>query len=218
MIFFCADLRMQARHEAYRQTTREAVARFLEEKQATIAKETDTCEKKNCECTKSQRNSTCDEPCGCQICLQPAGCCQKDELKRFIISQAEAHPEVEFYQQMLVKYVEADIDRSKREGRQQDMEASVCLFAPHVVPIVLETLPVLRVLTEREFSMQGVISLISTVLGSSSSAKDEVPNCAKSAARGLWPTRRAEEVSKEKVCTSSCCMDTTPRCAETMGF
>jgi hypothetical protein len=190
---------MQEQHEAYRRATASRVAQFRAEKQATVIQETDACEKKNCECTQNQ-------PCACKMCLEPTGCCLKDSLRQFVISQAEAHPEAEFYQKMLAKYIEADIERSEREGKQRDVEASVCVFAPHVIPIVMEALPMLRTLAEREFSMQSVTSLISTVLGSPSSAKDKQPNDARSASSVSQPT-----FGKEKVCTSSCC-------AETMGF
>ncbi len=202
MLFFFLQIvffRMQVRIGANLRGTRDIVAQFLESKQGKLAFENVISQKKKCECSQSE--DTQDIPCQCNVDLKRAECCQKDSLRQFVLKQVETYPEVDFYQKMLLKYIEVDIDQIKREAEQRNLEANVCLFAPHVMPVLYELLPMLGTFAERELSMQGIGSLISNVMKAHySSTKDEMPQSAQSSTCASLSGK-----NKEELCTESCC-------------
>jgi hypothetical protein len=191
---------MQSRIDVNRRTTEDTIVEFLERKHAKLdfqqhqqqQQESTISQKKKCDW--SQSDDTQDIPCQCTVS-------KKDSLRQFVLRQVETYPEVDFYQKMLLKYIEADIDQSKREVEQRNLEANVCLFAPHIMPIVCELLPMLGKCAEREFSMQGIASLVSNVMKvHHSSAKAEMPTSTKSSTSMTLTGK-----TNEKLCSGSCC-------------
>jgi hypothetical protein len=104
----------------------------------------------------------CNDDCKDEVCSR------SETLQDFVIRRVdnEENPEdkqAQFFRDMLQKYIHADIENRRRNSQQRELESNVCLFAPHVVPLIYEALPLVSRAIDK-FDLAQVSNLVGTML------------------------------------------------------